>query len=121
MAFSEEFRDFVVEQLEPLGPAKVKRMFGGAGLYLDGTIFALLADDVLFLKVDDQNRADFEAEDMAPFSPFEDGRMVLKSYYECPPRLLEDADELCDWARKSWAAGRRAGAAKMNKKRPQKS
>ena len=122
MAFSEEFRDFIVEQLEPLGTPQVKRMFGGAGLYLDGTIFALLADDVLYLKVDEQNRADFEAEDMEPFKPFEDGRMVLKSYYECPPYLLEDPEALCDWARNSWAAGRRADAAKATKKkRPQKS
>ena len=115
MAFSTEFCDFIVEQLEPLGDALVKRMFGGAGLYLDGTIFALLAGDVLYLKVDDLNRADFEAEEMEPFSPFEDGKMVLKSYYECPPRLLEDADKLCDWARKSWEAGRRADAAKKKK------
>lgn len=122
MAFSTEFKDFIVEQLEPLGSALVKRMFGGAGLYLDGTIFALLADDVLYLKVDEQNRADFEAEDMEPLSPFEDGKLVLKSYYECPPQLLEDSGELCDWARKSWQAGRRADAAKAlkKKKRPTK-
>jgi len=56
---------------------------------------------------------------MEPFKPFEDGKMVLKSYYECPPRLLEDADELCDWARKSWQAGRRAVAVKaLVKKKP---
>ena len=122
MAFSEEFRDFIVEQLEPLGTPQVKRMFGGAGLYLDGTIFALLANDVLYLKVDAQNRADFEAEDMEPFTPFEDGRVVLKSYFECPPHVLEEPEALCDWARKSWGAGRRADAAKAaKKKRPQKS
>ena len=120
MVFSNEFSTFIVEQLESVGPVQVKRMFGGAGLYLDGTIFALLADDVLYLKADDHNRADFEAEDMGPFVPFEDGKMVLKSYHECPPRLLEDADQLCEWARRSWEAGRRADAIKANKKKREK-
>lgn len=112
MAFSEEFRDFVVEQLEPFGPIRVKRMFGGAGLYRDGTIFALLADDVLYLKADDANAPDFDAEGMAVFNPFGDPKRLLKSYRECPPRLLEDGDALCEWARKAWEAGRRAEMAK---------
>jgi len=117
MALNPEFRDYVLELLEPLGTVQAKRMFGGAGLYLDGTIFAILAFDTVFLKVDDQNRADFEAEEMQPFDPFEDGKRVIKSYYECPARLLENSDELCDWARISWQAGRRADAAKAVRKK----
>ena len=117
MAFSKEFSDFIVEQLEPIGPVQVKRMFGGAGLYLDGTIFAILADDVLFLKVDDANDADFEAESMPVFDPFDDGKRQIRSYRECPARLLEDTDELCQWARASWEAGRRMDAAKAVQKR----
>jgi len=115
MAMSAEFRDYVLELLEPFGHVQVKRMFGGAGLYLDGTIFAFLAADRLFLKVDDQNRSDYEAENMGPFDPFEDGKRFIRSYYECPPRLLEDEIELCDWARLSWDAGRRADAKKKPK------
>ncbi|MBL4693369.1 MAG: TfoX/Sxy family protein, partial [Magnetovibrio sp.] len=38
MAVSAEFQGYVVELLEPIGPVQAKRMFGGAGLYLDGTI-----------------------------------------------------------------------------------
>jgi len=116
MAVRAEFRDYVLELLEPFGQVQAKRMFGGAGLYLDGTIFAILAADTLFFKVDEQNRSGFEDEDMGPFNPFEDGKRFIRSYYECPPRLLEDEIELCDWARLSWDAGRRAEAKKKPKK-----
>jgi len=116
MAVSLAFRDYVLELLEPFGPVRAKRMFGGAGLYLDGTIFAILADDTIYLKVDEQNRADFEAEDMGPFDPFEDGKRVIRSYFECPAHLLETPEELCDWALKSWQAGRRAITKKPRKK-----
>jgi len=115
MAVSGEFSAFVIEQLEGLGPVNAKRMFGGAGLYLDGTIFAVLDDDVMYLKVDAETEAAFTAEDMGPFDPFGDGKRAIRSYRECPPRLLEDPDELCQWARAAWEAGRRADAAKRKK------
>lgn len=118
MAFSTEFCDFIIEQLEPIGPVQVKRMFGGAGLYLDGTIFAILADDVLYFKVNEANEADYIAEGMAVFDPFNDPKRQISSYRECPPRLLEDPDELGQWARAAWAAGRRSEAQKSPKKRP---
>jgi len=116
MALSPDFRDYVLELLEPFGPVQAKRMFGGAGLYLDGTIFAILSADTLFLKVDDQNRGRFEDEDMGPFNPSGKGNKFIRSYFECPPRLLEDKVELCEWARRSWDAGRRADATKVTKK-----
>lgn len=120
MAVSSEFQDYVLEVLEPFGHVQAKRMFGGAGLYLDGTIFAILSADTLFFKVDDQNRPDFEAEDMPPFNPSKNGKRPIRSYFECPPRLLEDTDDLCDWARKSWDAGRRLDALKPAKKKKKK-
>jgi DNA transformation protein len=118
VAFSTEFCDFIVEQLEPIGPVQVRRMFGGAGLYLDDTIFAILANDVLYFKVNEANEADFIAEGMAVFDPFGDPKRQIRSYRECPPRLLEDPDELGQWARVAWAAGRHAEAQKSQKKRP---
>jgi len=120
MAISLEFRDYILELLEPFGTVQAKRMFGGAGLYLDGTIFAILSADTLFLKVDDENRDRFIEEDMEPFNPFEDGKRFIRSYYECPPRLLEDEDELCEWSKLSWEAGRRADALKSSTKKRKK-
>ncbi|MDA8227095.1 MAG: TfoX/Sxy family protein, partial [Desulfitobacterium hafniense] len=52
MAISETFKDYVLEQLAILGDVTVRKMFGGAGIYYEGVIFGLLADDVLYFKVD---------------------------------------------------------------------
>ena len=117
MAISSEFRDHILEMLAPLGPVTARRMFGGAGLYLDDTIFGLITSgDVLYFKVDDGNRGDFEAASMGPFVPFEDGRMQMP-YWEVPADVLEDADALCAWARKAWKAGRRSPAKAKSRKR----
>ena len=69
MASSAEFRDHVLDLLAALGPVTARRMFGGFGIYLDGVMFALIADDILYLKVDDRTRPDYEAAGSAPFRP----------------------------------------------------
>ena len=56
-----EFVTHVVDMLEPLGPVSARRMFGGYGIFLDGMMFALVADDTLYLKVDDESRSEFAA------------------------------------------------------------
>lgn len=113
MAVSAEYREFVSEQLEPLGPVRIRNMFGGAGVYLDDLMFGLIAGETLFFKVDDRNRADYEAEEMGPFV-YEppSGKSVAMSYYELPERLYDDADELVQWARKALDAALAAKAAK---------
>lgn len=70
MGISEEFVDYVVEQLAGWGEVSVRRMFGGAGLYREGTMFAVVADDVAYLKVDNTNRDDFVRAGSAPFEPY---------------------------------------------------
>jgi DNA transformation protein and related proteins len=105
MAVSPDYLDYLRDQLEAFGPFDVRRMFGGAGLFRDGLMFALIVDDVLYFKVDDRNRPDFEAAGMTPFSYQRKGRMAaLKSYYEAPPELSDDADGLADWARQAFGA-----------------
>ena len=86
-------------------------MFGGVGIYASERFFALLANDVLYFKVDDSNRADFEALGMGPFRPFGDERDRMQ-YYEVPADLLDDPDALRPWAEKSIAV-----AAKRKRKR----
>jgi DNA transformation protein and related proteins len=116
MAFSAEFRDHVIEMLDGAGNVTARRMFGGAGIYLDGTIIGLIADDVLYFKVDEENRGDYEANGMGPFVPFDDGRMTMP-YWQVPAEVLDDGEQLIEWARKSWEAGRRSAAKKETKKR----
>ena len=118
MTMSPDFRDYLLDQLAPMGGIEAKRMFGGGGLYLDGAMFGLVASDVLYLKADDGNRADFEARGMGPFTYTNKAREkpVAMSYYEIPDDVLEDPDELCAWAGRAWEAARRSGRQKKKKK-----
>ena len=102
MAPSEGFKDFVKDQLAGFGPVSVRNMFGGAGIYADGVMFAILTGDTLYLKADESTVPAFEAEGMAPFTYTPQGRApVAMSYWEVPPRLLEEPDELAAWAREA--------------------
>ena len=97
MPASREFCDFLVEQLNGFGPVELKRMFGGAGLFRDGLMFALVAEDVLFFKVDDENTSQFEAEDLAPFTyTTKKGDGGVMSYRRAPERCLDDPDEMTE-------------------------
>jgi DNA transformation protein and related proteins len=61
------FHEFVAELFAPMGPVSIRRMFGGAGVFRDGLMFALLGDDTVYLKTDAQLRVDLEAEGSAAF------------------------------------------------------
>ena len=108
MAVGAEYAAFVADQLADLGPVAVRPMFGGAGVYCAGVMFALIADEVLYFKTDEENRADFEAEGMAPFTYRGKRRPVRMSYFEVPEHVLEDREMLTAWAEKALAAARRA-------------
>ncbi len=100
MAVSDEFLDYVVGQLSLLGGVTVRKMFGGAGLYCEGRMFGLVADDVAYLKVDDSNRDGFIRAGSGPFQPYSD-KAVTMSYYEIPVDVLEDPPLLAQWAQRS--------------------
>jgi DNA transformation protein len=93
-------------------------MFGGVGIYAGELFFALIADDTLYLKVNDSNRPDFERLGMSPFRPYGEGGEVMQ-YYQVPAELLEDPEALRPWSEKAIAVaadkmkgkrGRRGGA-----------
>ena len=95
-----EFRDFVLDQLASVRELKSRRMFGGIGLYSGERFFGIVAADELFFKVDDGNRAAFEAAGSEPFRPLADpNRPVSMSYFNVPLEVLEDPGELAEWAR----------------------
>lgn len=80
-------------------------MFGGVGVYANGLFFALIADDVLYLKGDEALKPAFEAAGSEAFAPFEDGKTM--AYWTAPAEALDDQDLLLDWARKSLAVAAR--------------
>ena len=83
-------------------------MFGGAGIYADGTMFALVARGVIYLKTDDVNTPAFERENLAPFTyKTKGGKRGVMSYRRMPDRLYDDPEELATWAREALAAARR--------------
>jgi DNA transformation protein len=99
---SDAFKSFVLDQLDELGDVVPRSMFGGVGLYCRGVFFGILARDVLYLKVDDTNRPDYERAGMKPFNPYPD-RSGTMQYYAVPVGVLETAPELVAWARKAVA------------------
>jgi DNA transformation protein len=100
MAVSDDFLEYVVGQLSLLGSVTARKMFGGAGLYRDGKMFGLVAEDVPYLKADDSNREDFVKAGSGPFKPYPD-KAVTMSYYEIPVDVLEDPTTLAQWAQRS--------------------
>lgn len=111
MSASDDYLDYLRDRLSVLGSVTFRKMFGGAGVYFNGLIFGIVAEDALFLKVDDDNRADYEALGIPPFKPFDD-KPTTMSYYEIPADVLEDDAQLKNWADKAYGAALRADAKK---------
>jgi DNA transformation protein and related proteins len=118
--------DFIRDLFASFGPVTVRRMFSGAGIFADGLMFGLVIRDVIYLKVDDGNRADFEREGCAPFT-YARGRKSGRPsqhtlpYWRVPERLYDDPDELAVWARRAFAAAERKKFAAQAKSRRKKS
>ncbi|MCB1875699.1 MAG: TfoX/Sxy family protein [Chromatiales bacterium] len=114
---ADEFTRYLLDQLQAIGPVSGRRMFGGYGFFLDGMMFALVADQTLYLKADDDSRSRFEAEGLTQFVYERKGKPATMSYYQAPPESLESRDILADWANLAFAAALRAGAKKGSPRR----
>lgn len=97
MAVSSSYLTFVLEQLAGVRDVSSRRMFGGVGLYSGDRFFAVLDNDTLFFKVDDVTRDRYVRKGMPPFQPMKD-KPPMNGYYQVPPGVLEDRDELAAWA-----------------------
>ncbi len=115
MARENEFVAHVHDLLAPFGEGaenlRIRSMFGGFGVFLGDTMFALIADDVLYFKVDDQTLTDFQEAGSEPFTYTRGGKARQMSYYTAPDGSIEDAETLYPWAERA------IGAAKRNRKR----
>ena len=116
------FHEFVLELLEGAGPITIRRMFGGAGVFTGGLMFALLADDQIYLKVDESLRADLTAEGCLPFLYFRSGdsKGVDLGYVALPSSAMDDAEEAVAWAQRAIAVAQAADAKKPPKQRKAK-
>lgn len=108
------FHEFVAELFAPMGPVNIRRMFGGAGVFRDGLMFALLGDDTVYLKTDAKLRADLEAEGCAPFlwTKPSTGEEIDMGYVSLPSSAMDDPDEASQWGKRALAAAKAKAAAK---------
>src|SRR5262249_32831159 len=111
MVASASFAEFLREQLAPLGRVTMRRMFGKTGVFCDGVMLGMVADNTLYFRVDDHNRTDFkEAESSPPLNYEKKGETIDLSFWRAPERLFDEPDELVAWARAALAAARRVAA-----------
>lgn len=103
MAVQAQFLAYVLEQLAGLGSLRSNRMFGGVGLYSDGLFFGLIDDDTLYFKTDDSNITPYRARRMPRFMPFPDRPEAALGYHQVPADVIEEAETLVEWARRSVA------------------
>jgi DNA transformation protein and related proteins len=109
--------DYLRDAWAPLGPVTARKMFGGAGIYLDGVMVALWADE-LFLKADTQSQPLFQAEGLGPFIYEKDGKPYAMSYWQAPDAVYDDPDEALRWGTIALEAARRSNRAKRGKRNP---
>src|SRR5688572_20471859 len=112
----DDFVAHVCDLLAPLGAVHARAMFGGHGIYVDEVFCAIVAHDTLYLKVDDGNRADYQALGYAPFKPFDD-KPTLMSYYEVPAEVMDRRTLFEQYAARALDAGRRAATRRASSPR----
>jgi DNA transformation protein len=117
----DSFHTFVKELFEGLGSIQIKRMFGGAGVYADGLMFAMIAEDAVYLKADDKLKAALANEDSNPFvwtpgTGLRKGDKVEFNYWRLPDAAMDDPDEAVKWGRRALALAKAKAAAKPRRK-----
>jgi DNA transformation protein len=112
MAYDKQFAEYVMAQLGMVAPVRSQGMFGGVGVWSDDHFFALIANDSVYFKVSDANRADFEEAGMKPFQ-YGDPPTVI-SYWQVPTAVLDEPEELAIWVQKAVDVARFAKLKKKN-------
>jgi DNA transformation protein len=97
MAISEEYLEYLKELLEWLPQLRIKRMFGGAGLYSEELFFAIAADAELYLKADKQSVEVYQKGGSEQFTYVAKGKVSKMNFWSVPAEVLEDPDELHSW------------------------
>ena len=117
MSGKDEFADYVVELLAPLGSVMARRMFGGHGIYSDGLMFALIADQVLYFKCDEATQEKFESAGGRPFVYTSRNRRVTLGYWSAPEDAMESTALALPWARLALDAALRKMATRTHGRR----
>lgn len=111
-SMEKEFVSYVVELMQTIGPVRAKRMFGGHGIFHDGLMFALIADNTLYLKTDANNENDYKDKGLEAFTYKKNGKDINMSYYQAPEEALESSDEMNSWATRAYKTAVRCASKK---------
>ncbi|MGH8759656.1 MAG: TfoX/Sxy family protein [Burkholderiales bacterium] len=90
------FKDFVLDQLAGLRGITARSMFGGYGLYQGDVFFGIIHKSRLYFKTDEASCTRYRQLGMKPFRP--NAKQTLTNYYEVPAEIIEDRDQLVEWA-----------------------
>jgi DNA transformation protein len=90
------FKDFILDQLSELNGVIIRAMFGGSGLYQRAKFFGIIHKGRLYFKVTTATVPRYKEQGMKPFRP--NAKQTLKSFYEVPIDVIEDAETLTQWA-----------------------
>jgi len=105
------FHDYVVgDVLVHISGVTSRTMFGGYGLYLNGAIFAIITSDTeLRFKVDDSNRAEYEAVGSTPltYTGHKDNKPTVMQYWLVPEEVMEDREHIANWVEAAAAISRK--------------
>ena len=110
-----EFVDYLLDLMQIIGPVTARRMFGGHGIFLDGLMFALVADSTLYLKADAESVGAFTEQGLEAFTYSRQGKPFRMSYHQAPEACLEDVDAMQLWANRAYEAALRAAAGKRRR------
>jgi DNA transformation protein and related proteins len=111
-----DFAEFVQDVFRDFGAVRCRKMFGGYGVYFQGTMFALIAEDILYLKADDSTADSFRAKDLPPFQYTRNGRVYQMSYFQAPEEIFDDPSAAAAAAKLAYEAALRSAALKAAKK-----
>jgi DNA transformation protein len=114
--------DYAVDLFSGMGGVSARRMFGGAGLYAHGVMFALIDDDRIYLKVDEALKAELVAQGSQAWIYTEKkgpkaGVPQETSYWSLPDPACEDPDEACAWGRRALAVASAIKASAPSRRR----
>ena len=119
MPIDQQYLDYIIDQLSDFGEFSHKKMFGGVGFFREKIFFAGIMDGVFRLRVDDENRVDFEAYGMEPWG--REGTKMKMPYYEVPEEIMADKQKLAEWTEKAYSVALRVYEEKGKKGKKGKS
>ena len=108
MVKNSEFVNYIVELLEPFEDISIKSMFGGYGIFKKDIMFALVSNDILYFKVDEFNKFEFDRLHLEPFIYMKAKKPTPMSYHRAPEEVFDNSEDMLRWARFAFEAALRA-------------